>query len=452
MPVVKYQPRRRPRRPNDLAPARPDSFFLVDLVSVSLRELVPHLEHPFFGLSKIPERGVRRYEDDKGQYLQLEPGTAGLPTIFDQDFVIYATSVLMAERRRLEENPHLKGERRVSEDGIVSFSAADFAEFTHRLPSGRKGGGKLYNQIETGLRRLAGTRLETNLAAGGYRRLDLFGMIDQASIVRREKLRPDDEGVLLGCRVRLSKWMMEAVNSNQILQLDRDYFRLRRPLDRRLYQIFRKHCGSREKWEISIPKLYAKSAAKVTVRNFRHSFREFVRRWDDRLEWEAEDFLGYRVEFDADRDVAVVRASEPKEPLTAGSLLRLPAEPSDEMMEIARGICPGYDPAIPYRAWLAFIHREGKAPVHPAAAFRGFCNRWAEQNPPLFAAAGLTEFPAGNIEYDPAWADLARAHCNWDLRLLGDTFRKFCRQKDIPLDHLNIARRFAGFCRNLPRK
>ena len=127
MSAVKHLPRLRPRHPNDLAPARPDSFFLVDLVSVSLRELVPHLEHPFFGLSKIPERGIRRYEDEKGQYLQLEPGPRGLPTIFDQDFVIYATSVLMAERRRLEENPLLKGERRVSDDGIVRFSTADFA-------------------------------------------------------------------------------------------------------------------------------------------------------------------------------------------------------------------------------------------------------------------------------------------------------------------------------------
>ena len=212
--------------------------------------------------------------------------------------VIYATSVLLAERGRLDASPHRNGHRRVSDEGVVAFSVADFAEFTGRLPPGRKSGGALYRQIEQGLRRISGTRLETNLAAGGYRCLDLFGMIDRASIIRREKLRPDDDGVMLGCRIRLSEWMMEALNSNQVLKLDRDYFRLRRPLDRRIYQIVRKHCGSQEKWDIGLPKLHAKSGSRMRIKQFRYRIREFMGRWDERLEREDLDFLGYRLEYD----------------------------------------------------------------------------------------------------------------------------------------------------------
>ena len=451
MPVVKYLPR---RRPGDFAPEQQDSFFLVDLVSVDLKDLVPHLEHPFFGLSKIPEKGNRRYEDDKGQYLEVRPDHEfGLPTIFDQDFVIYATSVLLAERRRLEASPHRNGHRRVSDEGIVAFSVADFAEFTGRLPPGRKSGGALYRQIEQGLRRMSGTRLETNLAAGGYRRLDFFGMIDRASIIRREKLRPDDDGVMLGCRIRLSEWMMEAVNSNQILTLDRDYFRLRRPLDRRIYQIVRKHCGNQEKWEIGLPKLHAKSGSRMRIKQFRYRVREFMGRWDERREREDLDFLGYRLEYDPTRDMVAVRRTKP-ESVPLDTLLAIPDRPSEDFVRIARAECPGYDPAIPYRAWISYANRKCEGVKHPQKAFRGFCIRWREDNPPLLAAAGLDAFPAsGGISFHDSWNAIAGdAGCNWDRTDLADEFRRFCGSRGIALDAPKIAKRFHTFCRKLPRR
>ena len=450
MPIVRYLPR---RRSSDVAPKPQDSFFLVDLVSVDLKELVPHLEHPFFGLSKKPEMGTRRYEDGKGQYLQVDPGPDGLPTIFDQDFVIYATSVLLAERRRLATNPHHTGHRRVSAEGMVAFSVADFAEFAGRQRPGRKSGGALYRQIEQGLRRISGARLETNLAAGGYRRLDFFGMIDRASIIRREKLRPDDDGIMLGCQIRLSEWMMAAVNSNQILTLDRDYFRLRRPLDRRLYQIVRKHCGRQESWDIGLPKLHAKSGTRVSVKEFRYRIREFMARWDERREREDMDFLGYRLEYDPARDTVTARATRPEDaPLD--TLLTIPGQPSENFIRIARAECPGYDPVIPYRAWVSYATRKCEGIKHPEKAFRGFCIRWREDNPPLLAAAGLDAFPAtGGILFQDSWNALAGdAGCNWDRTDLADEFRRFCRAKGIALAAPKIAKRFHTFCRKLPRR
>jgi len=451
MPVVKYLPR---HRPGDFAPVQANSFFLVDLVSVDLKELVPHLEHPFFGLSKIPEKSGRRYEDGKGQYLEVRPDAEfGRPTIFDQDFVIYATSVLLAERQRLKTNPHREGQRRVSDEGVVAFSVADFAEFTGRMPVGRKSGGALYRQIEQGLRRISNTRLETNLAGGGYRALKFFGMINEASIIRREKLRPDDDGIMLGCQIQLSRWMMEAVNSNQVLRLNRDYFRLRRPLDRRLYQIVRKHCGNQEKWDIGLPKLYAKSGARTALKDFRYRVREFMDRWDERLEREDQDFLGYRMEYDPTRDMVVVHKTQP-ENVPVETLLTIPEQPSEDFMRIARAECPGYDPVIPYRAWTNWAKRQGGGVKHPEKAFRGFCVRWREDNPPLLAAAGLDTFPStGCIEFRDSWNDLARdAGCNWDRLHLADEFRRFCRSKGIALDAPKIARTFHTFCRKLPQR
>ena len=64
IPVVKCFPC---RCPGDFTPKQQDSFFPINLVSVDLKELVPHHGHPFFGLSKISEKAARHYEGDNGQ-------------------------------------------------------------------------------------------------------------------------------------------------------------------------------------------------------------------------------------------------------------------------------------------------------------------------------------------------------------------------------------------------
>ena len=48
------------------------------------------------------------------------------------------------------------------------------------------------------------------------------------------------------------------MSDQEILTLHPDYFRLRRALDRRLYELVRKHCGRQADWSISIEKLYNK--------------------------------------------------------------------------------------------------------------------------------------------------------------------------------------------------
>ena len=45
--------------------------------------------------------------------------------------------------------------------------------------------------------------------------------------------------------VTLSDWIYRSVLSRSVLTLHRDYFALRKPLERRVYEIARKHCGGR---------------------------------------------------------------------------------------------------------------------------------------------------------------------------------------------------------------
>src|SRR3546814_5310579 len=56
-------------------------------------------------------------------------------------------------------------------------------------------------------------------------------------------MRETREGRMQEVEVRLSDWVFNAIRSNEVLTLNRQYFRLRKPLERRLYEIARKHCG-----------------------------------------------------------------------------------------------------------------------------------------------------------------------------------------------------------------
>lgn len=73
--------------------------------------------------------------------------------------------------------------------------------------------------------------------------------------------------------VTLSRWLYNAVQSFEVLTIHPDYFRLRKPLARRLYEIGRKHCGHQAHWSISLALLQEKAGSKSTIREFRRALR-----------------------------------------------------------------------------------------------------------------------------------------------------------------------------------
>ena len=90
-----------PQAMTNLVPHRhhPD-LFIADLMTAPLKELAEHLEFPFFGLAPQPFHSVRRFEDEHGNYIELTPGHYGLPTIQDQDILIFCMTKAMDEIRR----------------------------------------------------------------------------------------------------------------------------------------------------------------------------------------------------------------------------------------------------------------------------------------------------------------------------------------------------------------
>jgi plasmid replication initiation protein len=76
--------------------------------------------------------------------------------------------------------------------------------------------------------------------------------------------------------VKLSDWVYRIIQGSEVLTLSRDYFRLRKPTDRRIYELVLKHCGEQDEWKISLELLQKKSGASSHYREFKSMIRELV--------------------------------------------------------------------------------------------------------------------------------------------------------------------------------
>ena len=108
---------------------------------------------------------------------------------------------------------------------------------------------------------------------------------------------------MVAVEVALPRWLFRAVEARQVLTLSRDYFRLRKPLDRRIYELARKHCGAQPKWRVSLAVLHEKSGSTATLREFRRLVKALA---------ESGELPDYRMVFDAESDVVTFYAKAPK--------------------------------------------------------------------------------------------------------------------------------------------
>src|SRR6056297_4112347 len=236
----------------------PGDFFLCDLAVVLPKDDMATMEHPVFSLSTRPDRRVLHYAH-RGVSVDIVPSVRGLATIHDKDILIYCISQLVAA---------LNAGRTVSRR--LSLRAHDLLVATNRDTSG-----DAYRRLREAFERLAGTRITTNIATGPKddptEVTTGFGLIERWEIVRKTR-----GGRMVSVSVTLSDWLYRAVLSKSVLTLSRDYFRLRRPLERRIYELARKHCGRQPSWRVSVEVLLKKSGSASPRRVFRKMLRDMI--------------------------------------------------------------------------------------------------------------------------------------------------------------------------------
>jgi plasmid replication initiation protein len=345
----------------DRSPLLPDryptpDFFVCDIFDAAPKGDMASMEHPVFSISTKPDHRVRRYEQGNC-YLEVKPSSDGLATVHDRDVLIYCISQVMAA---------INNGREVSQ--TIRFHASEMLTATNR-PTG----GESYTRLKAALSRLAGTRIETNITTGDMEVLDGFGLIDRFRVVRETR-----EGRMQEIEIRLSDWVFNAIRGNEVLTLHRDYFRLRKPLERRIYEIARKHCARQNQWSISLERLQEKCGSGSRLKEFRRLVGNIVE--EDKKHGHMPD---YAITLNDD-DKVVFQNRRTMPALPSSSVLSLP--PLDpETIHDARSLAPGWDIHELERKWRAWVAKNideggGEPPRDPSRAFMGFCQKWFERN------------------------------------------------------------------------
>lgn len=239
-----------------LLPKRyPDAdLFMCDIADAAIKDDMASMEHPIFVLTKHPYMNIRRYEHGHN-WFEIHPSSKGVATIYDKDILIYAISQIMAAKK--QKQPYCRE---------VAFTAFDFLVF-----SNRNSGGKDYEALKDSLHRLDGTRLRTNIKTGDKEITKGFGLIDGFTI-HKEHL----DGRVLEWGITLSDWLFNAIESNEVLSLNHEYFRLRKPLEKRLYEIARKHCGYKKEWRINLDTLQSKCGSTSAKAHFKRMVKNIA--------------------------------------------------------------------------------------------------------------------------------------------------------------------------------
>ena len=324
-----------------------EDFFVADVFeNLPFKDDMASMEHPIFVLSKKKDMRCLEYHRDNVS-ISIIPNAFGLPTIFDKDILLYCGSQLMQLVNKGEVPPK-----------TLRISCHDLLVATNRPTDGSG-----YTMLKRALDRLVGVKIKTNIKTNKREQTSSFGMIDSYNVI--ESSRVKDRMVRL--EIRMSDWYYNSLVGKEVLRINRDYFLLGKPLERRLYEIARKHCGHQPSWSIGLIPLMEKTGSTSPLRKFRYFIKQIIA--DD-------DIPDYRIALDNDDKVTFSQKKQLEEQAQL-SFDTLPIL-SHSAIEKARNMVIGSRCGLDFYS----IHAEfseslakGFAPDNADGAFIGFVKK-----------------------------------------------------------------------------
>ena len=340
-------------------------LFLDQLADAPVKDERALMEFPFFSLQKRP-RMTPFVFDDGTVRIEIQPGPKGIATIWDKDILIYLTS-LVNERIEYGGDP----------DRTITFSAHDFLKVT-----GRGTGKRAYELFFDALLRLRSTNILTNVEAAGERERRGFGWIEDWRVI--ERTNRNGERVMGAVEVTLNRWMFNAiVKDRRVLTINREYFRLSKGLERRLYELARKHVGRQPEWYIGIRRLAEKCGSIDTTRKFKFRLNEIS---------EANTIPDYHLAivdpaeintpFKPKGNQALVRFRPKFDVMDVPEVpIRNDLQVSHAMMVKVKHRHPEYDVNYMVETWRKWASGKDQRVKNPDAAFSAFSDKYVEANP-----------------------------------------------------------------------
>lgn len=214
-----------PTKKKTVSPTQAE-LFIAELINNSIKDDIHSMEYPIYSLSKNKDIAMREYINERtNKTLRIIPSGFGAATIFDKDILIFAMSQII---NALNKKPQLPVSRN------IRFATIDYMNAT-----GKNGGGEEFTRIVHALRRLCGTTLETNIKTGEIAQTKGFGLIEDYKVTQKTK---NGKGAL-EIEITLSKWIYNALLQFEVLTIPHSYFQITQALEKRIYELSRKHIG-----------------------------------------------------------------------------------------------------------------------------------------------------------------------------------------------------------------
>jgi plasmid replication initiation protein len=328
-------------------------FFVCDIFDAVPKSDTASMENPLFSLSTKPDMSPRTFTRGKN-WLKINPSAYGLATVHDKDILIYCISQCMAALNAGQ--PIMK---------TLRFNAHDLLTVTNRATN-KKG----YELLKNALLRLQGTQIETNITTGGKEQWDAFSFIDSARTIRTSR-----DGRMQAIEITLSDWVFNAINAKgqDLLTISREYFRLRKPLERRLYEIARKMCGKNKYWRLRINTLHEISGSGSSLSEFKRMIKSIIE--ENQIHKHIPDY-----EFSIKDELLIMK---PRPEFTKIYSKENPALDkvilTQNAFEIARKHSNGFDVYFLEQEWRNMLQAKGAPPKNPDGSFVNYV-KWYVQN------------------------------------------------------------------------
>ena len=108
--------------------------------------------------------------------------------------------------------------------------------------------------------------VKTTIETNGISHTKGFSLLDSYDIAVKTKT-----GKIASLEIKVCDWLYGAIwnDTQEMLSINRDYFKLEGGIERRLYELARKHCGSQPFWKVNMETLWKKSGSQGNLREFR---------------------------------------------------------------------------------------------------------------------------------------------------------------------------------------
>ena len=324
-----------------------NELFTCEILETPFKDEMESMSHPFYALSTKPNKQKFLYESPNGQSLEIIPSGLGMATIMDKDILIYCISHAMQE---------------FNKTGIVP-KHIEFSSYDLLNTIGRKTGGTDYKRLEEALNRLRGTTVITSIPNG-----DVTIKVGEGLISKWKATHKTESGKILSSQLTLSDWTIAGIENSKVKTLHGDYFLLRRPIDKRLYEIVKRHIGSDNTWKISIDNLYHRTGSKSPLREFRRLIKASV---------ESNHLPEFDLSYSHTNNNVLIFTRR-----TTKQIKGMKPNLSTEAYEKARKAAPSYDVYYLESEWLKFWEQNGcKTLKKPDGAFISFCKKRYENTP-----------------------------------------------------------------------